>query len=357
MIVKNEEAHLPRCLRSVADLVDEIIIVDTGSTDRTKEVAGEYGARIFDFAWREDFAAARNYAFSLATCDYILWMDADDVFTEPNRVKLKRLKQELTADIDAVLMNYVLREQEQTGEPLALTRRNRLVKRNRNYRWIGIVHEYLNVTDGKQLLTDIAVTHRATGNHSGRNLKIIEHYLASGGVMEGRLRYHLACELADAGRYEEAVPHFVEFLLDPKANRDDLVLTYARLSDCYGHLGRDREKLEMLLQSFQFEIPQPEICCAIGKCMEDRQEWALAVYWYVQALQNANHGGSWTAIVHAASRTWLPHSRLCLCYARLGHLGKAYEHNQEALRYLPDDPGLLENAKKLKQALEAASPQ
>lgn len=356
MIVKNEEARLPECLGSVAGLADEIVIVDTGSTDRTKEVAAELGAKVFDFAWQEDFAAARNFAFSLATCDYILWMDADDIFTEPNRTKLLQLKQELTSDIDAVLMNYVLREQEQTGEALAFTRRNRLVKRSRNFRWIGIVHEYLDVAGGKQLLTDIVVTHRGGEGHSGRNLRIIEHYLASGGVLEGRLRFHLACELADCGRYEEAARHFAEFLLDPKANRDDQVLACARLADCYGHLGREREKLEVLLQSFRFDIPQPETCCAVGKCMEDRQEWAMAAYWYVQALQNAN-AGSWTAIVHAASRTWLPHSRLCLCYARLGLLGKAYEHNREALRYLPDDPGLLENEKKLKLALEAASPQ
>ncbi|WP_239483989.1 glycosyltransferase family 2 protein [Paenibacillus rhizolycopersici] len=356
MIVKNEEARLPVCLTSVADLVDEIVIVDTGSSDRTQEVAADYGAKIFEFAWQDDFAAARNYAFSLASCDYILWLDADDVITEPNRIKFLQLKQELPSDIDAVLMKYVLREQEKTGEPLASTRRNRLVKRSRNYRWIGIVHEYLDVTEGKQMLTDISVTHRGVESHSGRNLQIIEHYLASGGMLEGRLRFHLACELADAGRYEEAVPHFAEFLLDPKANRDDLVLACARLSDCHGHLGHEREKLEMLLQTFQFEIPQPEICCAIGKCMEDRQEWTLAVYWYVQALQNAN-GSNWTAIVHAASRTWLPHSRLCLCYARLGHLGKAYEHNREALRYLPNDPGLLDNEKKLKLALDTASPQ
>ncbi|MFL0557719.1 glycosyltransferase [Paenibacillus barengoltzii] len=354
MIVKNEEARLPVCLKSVSDLVDEMVIVDTGSTDRTKAVAEEYGAKVYDFAWQDDFAAARNFAFSLATCEYILWMDADDVFTEPNRAKLLQLKQNLSSDIDAVLMNYVLHEEEQAGAPLAYTRRNRLVKRSRKYRWIGIVHEYLDIPDGKQLLTDIAVTHRGTGGHSGRNLKIIEHHLASGGELQGRLRFHFACELADAGRYEEAVPQFTEFLLDPMANRDDLILACARLADCYGFLGREGQKLETLLRSLQYQIPSSEICCAIGRCMEDRQEWAMAVYWYGQALQNA-HVGSWTAIVQSAPRTWLPHSRLCLCYARLGHLRQAYEHNREALRYLPEDPGLRENEKKLKLALENTS--
>ncbi|MGG6311766.1 glycosyltransferase [Paenibacillus macerans] len=356
MIVKNEETNLPVCLKSVAGLVDEIVIVDTGSNDRTKETAAAFTERIYDFEWRDDFAAARNFAFSLATCDYILWLDADDIFTEPNREKVRVLKQTLSSDIDAIVMNYVLRQHETTGEALALTKRNRIVKRSRNYQWIGIVHEYLNVTEGNGLISDAAVTHLGTGNHAGRNLQIIERWLASGGELQGRLRFHLACELQDSGRLEEAASHFEEFLRDPLASRDDLVMACARLAECYGQLGRSAEKLQTLLGSLYYDVPQSEICCSIGKCMEERQEWTMAVYWYVQALQTA-HGGSWTGIVNQASRTWLPHSRLCLCYARLGQLQKAYEHNQAALRYLPDDPGLKDNEQKLKQALDAAATQ
>ncbi len=71
MIVKNEEKVLGRCLDSIADLMDEIIIVDTGSTDRTKEIAKKYTEHIYDFEWIDDFSAARNFSFSKATKDYI----------------------------------------------------------------------------------------------------------------------------------------------------------------------------------------------------------------------------------------------------------------------------------------------
>lgn len=71
MIVKNEEPVLARCLDSVASMMDEIIIVGTGSTDRTKKSPPQYTSRIYDFTWCDDFSAARNYAFSLATMDYI----------------------------------------------------------------------------------------------------------------------------------------------------------------------------------------------------------------------------------------------------------------------------------------------
>ena len=78
MIIKNEEAVLARCLNSILELMDEIIIVDTGSTDRTKEIAAKYTDKIYDFAWNSDFSAARNFSFSKATMDYIYVADADE---------------------------------------------------------------------------------------------------------------------------------------------------------------------------------------------------------------------------------------------------------------------------------------
>ena len=78
MIVKDEEAHLGCCLESVKGLVDEIVVVDTGSTDRTVEIARQYGARVFSYGWHDDFAAARNVSLSHAGADWILVLDADE---------------------------------------------------------------------------------------------------------------------------------------------------------------------------------------------------------------------------------------------------------------------------------------
>jgi len=78
MIVKDEEKHLARCLSSVKDVADEIVIVDTGSNDKTLEIAGSFGAKIFHFDWVNDFSAARNFALSRCTCDWILYLDADE---------------------------------------------------------------------------------------------------------------------------------------------------------------------------------------------------------------------------------------------------------------------------------------
>ena len=78
MIVKNEQSILKRCLDSYAGIYDELIIVDTGSTDNTKEIAAQYTDKVYNFAWCDDFAEARNFAFSKASCDYILSVDADE---------------------------------------------------------------------------------------------------------------------------------------------------------------------------------------------------------------------------------------------------------------------------------------
>ncbi len=80
---------------SVAGLFDEIVVVDTGSQDRTRETAREFGARVFDFVWVDDFAAARNAALVRATGDYAFWLDADDVVDPPEREKLRELLQRL----------------------------------------------------------------------------------------------------------------------------------------------------------------------------------------------------------------------------------------------------------------------
>ncbi|MFQ5713266.1 MAG: glycosyltransferase [Candidatus Scalinduaceae bacterium] len=91
MIVKNEEKFLPTCLESIKDHVDEIIIVDTGSTDSTVEIARRYNAKIYHHAWENSFSKARNYSLKYATCDWILWLDADEEVDKEDAHKLKEV--------------------------------------------------------------------------------------------------------------------------------------------------------------------------------------------------------------------------------------------------------------------------
>lgn len=138
IIARNEESVLGRCLDSVADLVDEIILVDTGSTDRTKAAAAEYAAKIYDFPWCDDFSAARNFAVSQAVGDYWMWLDADDVIEGENHEKLRRILEH--PDADVVFLPYWLSFDE-SGAPQMVSQRERIFRRSGGYQFTGAVHE------------------------------------------------------------------------------------------------------------------------------------------------------------------------------------------------------------------------
>ncbi len=106
MIVKNEEEVLARRLACVTSFADEIIVVDTGSTDKTKAIAADFTDKIYDFAWCDDFSKARNYSFSKATQDFIMWLDADDVILQEDQEQLVELKQRLQPEVSIVMMKY-----------------------------------------------------------------------------------------------------------------------------------------------------------------------------------------------------------------------------------------------------------
>src|SRR3989344_5201315 len=91
MIAKNEEKYLEQCLDSVKEFVDEIIIIDTGSADKTKEIAKKFGAKIYDFKWQDDFSAARNESLKHATKDWIIVLDADEIIEEKDLEKIRNL--------------------------------------------------------------------------------------------------------------------------------------------------------------------------------------------------------------------------------------------------------------------------
>lgn len=130
MIVKNEEDTIGRCLDSVKEVVDEFVIVDTGSSDNTKNMIKKYTNNIYDFKWIDDFSAARNFAFSKATKDYIFWLDADDILLPEDIKKFKFLKKNLDTSIDSVTMKYNIGFDEY-GNITTSYRRNRLVKREK----------------------------------------------------------------------------------------------------------------------------------------------------------------------------------------------------------------------------------
>ncbi len=157
MIVKNEEKFLPQCLESAKDLADEIILVDTGSTDRTMEIAAQYGAKIYQHPWQNDFSLHRNQSIDYATGNWILILDADEELEVSEHDMIRNAAKR--KDIDAV--SFVVLNKIQQGRTGFLNS-HRLFRNRPEFRYDGIVHNQLKM-EGVSLASPLKVYHHGYG--------------------------------------------------------------------------------------------------------------------------------------------------------------------------------------------------
>ncbi|GMQ64390.1 tetratricopeptide repeat-containing glycosyltransferase [Vallitalea maricola] len=340
MIVKNEEDTLARCLDTIKDIVDEIIIIDTGSKDKTKDIAGRYTTKIYDFQWINDFAAARNYSFSKATKEYIMWLDADDVLLEKDREKLIQLKKVMNPEIDIVMMKYNIKVDDK-GTPKTTFTRERLLKRSKNYEWENPVHEYVKI-HGKYFNSDICITHRKMHSSGDRNLKILENILKNEGLND-RNTFYYARELYANKKFNEAIKFYTMFL-DSEGEFISYYLDACMdLAKCYYIRKEDKKALRCLLRSFEFGIPRAEICCMIGEHFKIYKEYDKAIYWYKEATK-LEKPKTWASVTHD-SWGYRPNMELCACYYKIGNIEEAKKYNDIAGEYKPEDKIYLHNKK------------
>ncbi|GAA3408495.1 glycosyltransferase [Paenibacillus hodogayensis] len=340
MIVKNEEKSLGRCLESVRDIADEIVVVDTGSTDRTKQIAAAFTARLYDFAWVDDFSAARNYAFAQATQEYILWLDADDVLERSDREKFMELKQTLDPATDSVMMDYHLAFNDK-GQVTASLRRNRLVKRERGFRWEKPVHELL-IVSGNIVQSDIAVTHRKDKAHTDRNLRIYQKRAEANEAFDARDLYYFANEWKDHGFYAEAIDYYERFLDTKQGWSEDCIAACIKMADCHGRLNDRPRQWKSLLRSLIYGSPRAEMCCRAGAFFLEDNRLDQAIFWFTAATKLGTPDGI-AGMVEREAWTWLPHLQLCVCYDRSGDTVRARQHNDIAYGYYPTHPSIVHN--------------
>lgn len=339
MIVKNEQEVLSRCLDSVKGVFDEVVIVDTGSTDKTKEIALAYTDKVYDFQWVDDFSAARNHAFGLGTQEYLMWLDADDVLLEDDRMKLVRLKETLSTSIDAVMMRYNYGF-DGDGKVTLSFYRERLVRRDRNFIWHEPIHECI-ATSGDVETHEICVTHRREHCKSGRNLQIYQKMVADGKKFSSRGLFYFGKELLENEQYGEAVPYFNRFLDSSDGWVEDKIRSCYFLSICRQNMQDGSNTLKDLFRSFEYALPRAEICCQLGWHYLQAREFQKAVFWYDLATRLERPGG-WGFMLHDF---WgfTPWIQLCVCYDKLGELDKAIACNERAAEFKPDHSSVAYN--------------
>lgn len=258
LIVKNEESQLARCLESLKGVADEIIVVDTGSTDRTLEIAAQYGAKIGHFAWCEDFAKARNAALELATQPWCLWIDADEELT-PTSVNMLRegLMRPQFGGFFIQIVNMLGTGTE--GEtyvhaPL------RLFRRHEHVRFIGRIHE--------QIVQGIADLGWRTATLNGVYLN---HYGYTREMMASRDKLERTLRLLTLSIEEEPEFAFHHF---------NLAMTHSVAQQWVEAEAAARKAIELMPERAAYEVATHHLLVA---SLLNRGEFALAV----QAAHNA----------------------------------------------------------------------
>ena len=272
MIVKNEERYLANCLFSLSPIADEMIVVDTGSTDKTKEIAAAFGAQLYDFEWTNDFAVARNISLSKAKGDWILVMDADEVLSFQDHAKLKKLlSRKGNIAYNLVTRNYINRTAgdgwagndntyiyEQAGRGWFPSGKVRLFPNNEKIRFEQPIHELVEYS-----LERIGIDRQESGipvHHYGEldakqaTIKDLQYYelgLQKLKESNGDFKsvWELAVQAGELGKTEESIELWHRVL--GFKQRESTV--YFNLANHYIKLGKYEESYDCSRKSYALD--------------------------------------------------------------------------------------------------------
>ncbi len=343
MIVKNEEENLARCLNSVKDLIDEIILVDTGSTDRTLSIAQRYGAKIYRRAWNDSFSEARNYSLSQADGTWILVMDADDELEPADRGALAELFQKENSPSDVYGCKTLCYSGEQADCcNLLVTTTVRLIRNGRGYFYRGRVHEQLEGPGGPPRIsaTDIHFYHygylsaqiKKKEKHR-RNLALIRMELKDH-PRNGFMLFNLGNEFLALGKAEDALNCYRASYraLEPTEGYGSMLLT--RMILCCDQLHLGKEMHLCLCEGLRLYPDLPDFEYLKGCALQRSGKLLSAIRAYRNCIRmgpppdgNSLYGVS----------TFKAHDRLAVLYARLGEWKLALRHCRKAIRFNPCD--------------------
>jgi len=327
MIVKNEEDVLARCLSSYQEVMDEIIVIDTGSTDNTKEISRKYTDLVYDFTWTGNFSDARNYSFSKATKEYIFCADADEVLNEENRQKMQVLKQTLLPEIDIVQMYYVNQLSNDTNTIYNYDKeyRPKLYRRIREFLWEGAIHEAVRL-EPVIYDSDVEILHLPQGNHAGRDLSAFVRMGQNGTRLDKRLHNIYARELMIAGEdkdFIQAIPTFLDSMEDTARSVDELKEAACILARAY----RLRQDIPHFFKYAMKAVAMDgccEICMELGDYYREIGDIVEASVWYYNAAFETE------CILKLSIQTSEALLALADCYEEMGETELAASYRRQA---------------------------
>ncbi len=373
MIVKNEEHMIRNCLESVKSLVSEMIVVDTGSEDRTVEIAESLGAKVFHFKWQNDFGKARNFSLGKATGDWILVMDADEVLDADSVWKIREIlgKVEDKLPLSPKLINY-----DDAGKQMTEHYHCRIFPNNGSFCYNGVIHEQLQYRNGTSPVVtrvpDIIIHHYGYGSSyyktrekGKRNLELLRKQIKK----ERKNPFHyynLQTAYYVEENYEKALQCFQsvkKYAKRQKKNLPFLPISYIIASNTYLSMEKFPEAIEAAEKALDYSPHFSDAHYLISACHHKLKNYMKAIESCKNALKSKKDGavllsdkstGGWKAyrllgMIYFDMERWddalesylkvledMPGDVYVLagaarCYDRLGDTEKAYKYYQSAV--------------------------
>lgn len=353
VIARDEEPVIGRCLASVQGVVDELVVLDTGSTDRTPEIAREWGARVESLPWPGDFAVAKNAALERATGDWVLFLDADEVLAA-GADRLRDLAAAAPPGPVAygVLIRNLVRQPEGTTDVYQYFL-PRFFRRHPEVRYKGAIHEQLLYREGAEPLLMVRAP-AVVIEHDGyspdeiqrkqkaqRNLPLLLRALAQA-PYEPFAHFNLGMQFSGLGDWATAADLFTRAIrlaqYQGRPVADYLAVAYVRGVECLLRVGR-RDEARALGEEGAQVAPTPDLCCVLAGLALQENDLAGAEAWYRRALHLDPEHCAFPSDLGAS--TWRPLHGLAVIAQQQGDLERAWRYLQRALRYAPEQPVLL----------------
>jgi len=340
LIVKDEEELLSRCLGSVKDIWDELVVVDTGSTDRTVEIAKSCGARVGHFPWRSDFAAARNYAESLCFGEYVLWLDADVVVAEGQETIREIVE---AGELDGIAP-FLIFSRDAEGRPATTySWLEMLHKNDGKWKWHGAAHNWLNGT-GRLERPDIVFEHMPRSGGKRENHEDIFEALRSNfkdGLPERQL-FYLARQHFYHQHWYECIG-LVSLMMQTETRLKWPIQRSRALllaGDAWLALGEQEAARQTYLKAVAEHSGWAEPYFRLGRLAHLQKKYTEAIGWF---LASTPYDPSSSYFADQGLYSWSRWDALALSCYKAGRYAEALEYGKKALAGKPEDARLAEN--------------
>ncbi len=328
MIVKNEEKFLPTCLESVKDHVDEIIIVDTGSTDRTVEIARRYGAKVYHHAWENSFSKARNYSLKYATCDWIMWLDADEEVDKEDAHKLR----EVIKDNDVNVICLPLFSRFNNDKNLAVANSGKIFRNNLGFHFEGIVHNALKFS-GLTKNANIKAYHHG---YNQDEEQMERKFIRTSTLLKEQIKndpedpkphHYLATAYLERKKYDESIKaalRAIELYERHDKTSQLLLFTYYNASTAY-HFKNDLKNAEKYsikaIELYPEYLDPYDILSIIYFLRKDNNKFTHYTQRFLELLKAIEEDPSIALTIpyNTLNNAWLAHSRIAINHYEQGN--------------------------------------